>query len=161
MDLRCKLGRHRPVQRGVRNGMFEFGRCDRCACDMMRTEGDWKRVPRGHRVVWRPNVLALSGGPDAGQAAFAREVDLRGVTVVGERRYGSQRFALVVLNQTDDQDYSGGCDKIGLPGPLSEEILKKSSKGGFFSRFKGQRPAQVPLNDSGQSITTQLFSRSS
>lgn len=123
MAIACMLGRHTVVERGVRNGSYEFARCDRCRCDLMRGESrPWERVPKGFKVVWRPR--AGDGNIPAGTAAFAREVDLRGVTVVGERTYGAQRFALVVLNAKDERDYGAMVDPLGMDGPVAARIAQ-------------------------------------
>ena len=58
----------------------------------------------------------------AGQAAVGKTVDLRGVTVVGERTYGAQRFALVVLAATDERRYVDGTDQIRGPTLVSAEM---------------------------------------
>lgn len=126
MAIACLLGRHAIVARGVRNGSYEFARCDRCRRDLKRGhDGVWKRVPKGFRVVWKPRTG--EGSEDivpAGTAAFAREVDLRGVTVVGARTYGAQRFALVVLNANDERDYAALVDPLGMDGPVAARIAR-------------------------------------
>lgn len=128
MAIACLLGRHAIVDRGVRNGSYEFARCDRCRCDLMRNESrPWERVPKGFKVVWKPRTSegAHAGGiAPAGAAAFGRQVDLRGVTVVGERTYGAQRFALVVLNANDDRDYRAMVDPLGMDGPVAARVAQ-------------------------------------
>lgn len=125
MPIACLLGRHAIAQAGVRNGTHEFARCDRCRCDLMRAQGQsWQRVPKGLKVVWRPRDAYGTAGEIAapGSAAFAREVDLRGVTVVGERTLGAQRFALVILNARDERDYGEMVDPLGMDGPVAARI---------------------------------------
>lgn len=127
MPIACLLGRHAIAEAGVRNGTFEFARCDRCRCDLMRAENrSWQRVPKGLKVVWKPRGAGGTAGEIAapGSAAFAREVDLRGVTVVGERTLGAQRFALVILNARDERDYGGLVDPLGMDGPLAARIAR-------------------------------------
>lgn len=129
MAIACLLGRHAVVQAGVRNGAYEFARCDRCRCDLMRMEGQsWMRVPNGYKIVWKPRTDGSGGIAATGSAAFAREVDLRGVTVVGERTMGAQRFALVILNARDERDYGGMVDPLGMDGPVAARIAGTSRK---------------------------------
>jgi hypothetical protein len=125
MGISCALGRHEVVTRGVGNGAFEFGRCLKCACDVMRSGRTWKRVPKGYKVVWRPIETPACGPVRHTAAAVGREVDLRGVTVVGERTYGTQRFALVVLNAKDRRDYRAMVDRLGTDGS-NARMMKKS-----------------------------------
>jgi hypothetical protein len=120
MAIACLFGRHTIVSRGVRNNVYEFGRCERCRCDMLRAGEAWKRVPKGFKVVWRPKTELVD--QNAGQAAVSKEVDLKGVTVLGERRYGSQRFALVVLNANDERSYAGTADRLNAPGAVAAEM---------------------------------------
>jgi hypothetical protein len=100
---------------------MEFGRCDRCARDLVRKGDRWKPVPRGYRVVWRPRTGDPVADGMAGLAVVGREVTVRGV-VVGERNFGSQRFALVRLNAEDRRTY---VDKSGKRGP-AEAIASES-----------------------------------
>lgn len=141
MAIACLLGRHAIVDRGVRNGSWEFARCDRCRCDLMRKQArSWQRVPRGFKVVWKPK--AAGGVEPAGAAAFGRQVDLRGVTVVGERTYGAQRFALVVLNAQDERDYSAMVDPLGMDGPVAARVARPS-----LSRQRPEAPRQESVFD--------------
>ncbi len=142
MGISCALGRHEVVARGIRNGKYEFGRCLRCACDMMRSEADWKRVPRGFKVVWKPS--GAEGSPvRAGAAAIGRQVDLHGVTVVGERSYGAQRFALVVLNARDQRSYRGMVDQLGTSGQISSAMENRSLLARASPMSSRQAPARV------------------
>lgn len=110
MGLACTFGRHTPVTRGIRNEDNEFGRCIRCNCDLVHVGRRWKRVPKGLKVVWRPRTGDGLNDLSAGYATVGKEVDLKGVTVIGERRYGAQRFALVVLNANDEGSYTDATD---------------------------------------------------
>lgn len=143
MALSCLLGRHRVVTRGVRNGRYEFGRCDRCRCDLLRAESDWRRVPKGFKVVWRPSTGDEALDTHAGAAAVARTVDLHGVTVVGERTFGAQRFALVVLNASDERSYAALADEVGTSGANAERMARAALKGPGLLRFA--RPAGPAL----------------
>jgi hypothetical protein len=143
MGISCALGRHDVVARGIRNGKYEFGRCLRCACDMMRADADWKRVPRGFKVVWRPKGSEGSAVQAAGAAAIGRQVDLHGVTVVGERSYGAQRFALVVLNAKDQRSYRGMVDQLGTSGQISSAMENRSLIGRASAMSPRQAPARV------------------
>jgi hypothetical protein len=129
MAIRCALGMHVVISRGVRNGHHVFGRCDRCGVDMTLSKSGWAPVPKGFRVVWRPRteLTGPKSGPPPGTAAFAKEVDLQGVTVLGERSYGGQRFALVVLNQRDERDYRLLSDQLGTTGEVAVKVAKRAS----------------------------------
>ncbi|HLL59937.1 MAG TPA: hypothetical protein VK391_08640 [Allosphingosinicella sp.] len=127
MRLRCRFGKHQVVEGGMRNGKHEFGRCKGCGIDMMRSDADWQRVPKGFRIVWRPRSGTNAGTEVAGHAAFAQEVDLRGVTVLGERTHGGQRFALVVLNQKDQRSYRSLADEVGTRGNVAEQVESRTA----------------------------------
>ena len=138
MGFLCKIGGHRPVARGVRNSDREFGRCDRCRCDLMRDGSDWKAVPKGYKIVWRPRMGNDIADRSAGAAAVGREVTIKGV-VVGERCYGSQRFALVRLNADDDRSYRGAVDEVGTRGAVALQMESRAT-----SLFERQTPAPAP-----------------
>jgi hypothetical protein len=140
MAIFCALGRHSVDSRGIRNGKYEFARCQRCSCDLMRSGSDWKRVPRGFKVVWKPKEGAGSAIGPAGMAAIGRQVDLRGVTVVGERSYGSQRFALVVLNAKDQRSYTGMVDQLGTSAQIAGDMENSS----LIARASALKPRQAP-----------------
>ena len=53
MRLRCLLGFHSPLSIVRTNQGLRFCRCSACGCDLVRTGRDWRRVPRGFRVVWK------------------------------------------------------------------------------------------------------------
>jgi hypothetical protein len=73
----------------------------------------------------------------AGAAAVGREVTIKGV-VVGERSYGSQRFALVRLNADDDCSYRGGVDELGTHGAIALQMETSASRALF------ERPTPSP-----------------
>lgn len=64
MTILCGLAGHRADGSQTYNGGFHFSRCRRCRRDMIRCGGDWRLVPRGHRVVWRSGRHAHSIEPD-------------------------------------------------------------------------------------------------
>lgn len=140
MAITCLLGRHEVVSRGVGNGAYEFGRCLRCACDLMRSGRDWKRLPKGYKIVWKPKDGPRAGAVQHDAAAVGREVDLKGVTVVGERRCGAQRFALVVLNAKDGRDYGSMLDRLGTDG-INGRMMRKSSAGSPRALLKPREAA--------------------
>jgi hypothetical protein len=148
MRLRCTFGKHQVVEGGIRNGKHEFGRCRGCGIDMLRSDGDWQRVPKGFRIVWRPRGGAKAGSETAAQAAFAHEVNLRGVTVLGERTHGGQGFALVVLNQNDRQSYRALADDIGTRGEVAEQVESRLSPRahGVSRLLRKERPIEPRLN---------------
>ena len=53
MARTCASGRHSPGNPIVRNQGFDFSHCRHCACDLIRSDRQWRTVPRGFRVVWR------------------------------------------------------------------------------------------------------------
>lgn len=53
MSLLCFIQGHAPGAEEIWNRGYSFTRCERCRCDMLRSDGDWQTVPRGHRVVWK------------------------------------------------------------------------------------------------------------
>jgi hypothetical protein len=53
MSLLCFIQGHAPSSDEVWNRGYSFARCRRCECDMIRSDGEWETVPRGHRVVWK------------------------------------------------------------------------------------------------------------
>ena len=87
-------------------GSDEVGRCRRCACDLRKTGADWRRLPPGLKLVLRsPLPPDRDWGDEGLVTGAARQVDLHGVTVVGERTYGSRRYALVVLDESDKRGF--------------------------------------------------------
>lgn len=69
----CRVGVHKPQPSQVWNAGFYFTQCARCDRDMIRTsEGRWRTVPRGTKVVWRPadehreaRVVPISSGRES------------------------------------------------------------------------------------------------
>jgi hypothetical protein len=53
MRVRCIAGQHEAAPREVRNQGFGFSICRGCGRDMVRTNREWRIVPRGFRVVWK------------------------------------------------------------------------------------------------------------
>lgn len=53
MSLLCFIQGHSPAGDQVWNRGYAFSKCRRCSCDLIRSDGDWDIVPRGHRVVWK------------------------------------------------------------------------------------------------------------
>lgn len=145
MPIKCALGRHSVLARGVRNQDHEFGRCHRCGCDLLRVgPAAWKRVPRGFKVVWRPRTGDELADQSAGQAVVGKTVDLRGVTVVGERTYGAQRFVLVVLASDDDRSFVQSTDQLYGPGTLSAELQERHGLATPTNPWASLRPGAYP-----------------
>lgn len=53
MSLLCTVQGHAPSSEQVWNRGYSFAKCRRCSCDMIRSDGEWRTVPRGHKVVWK------------------------------------------------------------------------------------------------------------
>lgn len=66
MSLMCLLRGHRASPQAIYNGGYWFGRCERCAADMVRSAKVWQPVPKGHRVVWKSGPAWHSLAPDFG-----------------------------------------------------------------------------------------------
>ena len=64
MSVLCFIQGHSPSEDQVWNRGYSFSKCRRCRCDMVRSDGDWETVPRGHRVVWKsgPNEHSRRAG---------------------------------------------------------------------------------------------------
>lgn len=58
MGAICRLLGHRPASAMIWNDGQHFGRCTRCARDLVRDKGRWKGAPTGYRIVWRPRTAA-------------------------------------------------------------------------------------------------------
>lgn len=93
MNAICRLFGHRPSEDAVWNDGFFFGRCTRCACELVRAKGRWSAVPRGFRIVWRePSASHIDWArwrhgafqPEAPPLADAS--DLKVVPTAAERR---------------------------------------------------------------------------
>ena len=152
MGILCMIGGHRPVVRGVRNMQREFGRCDRCRCDLMRDGSGWKPVPKGYKVVWRPRTGNEVADQSAGAAAVGREVTVNGV-VVGERSYGSQRFALVRLNADDQRSYRNGVDNLGTHGAVALQMESRAKT----KSFEPKAPAPAPRRSLTDMVAEDAF----
>jgi len=63
MSILCFIGGHRPSRNQVWNRGYSFSKCRRCRRDMVRSDGDWSLVPRGHRVVWKKGYHCHSMAP--------------------------------------------------------------------------------------------------
>jgi hypothetical protein len=61
MKMRCRLAGHAPGERRASNGKLRFARCRHCGDDLVSSlEGrDWRSVPAGYRVVWKPSPAPL------------------------------------------------------------------------------------------------------
>jgi hypothetical protein len=53
MNPLCFIQGHSPAEDQVWNRGYSFSKCRRCRCDLIRSDGEWDIVPRGHRVVWK------------------------------------------------------------------------------------------------------------
>lgn len=64
MNIVCAIHAHRPGYREIWNEGYFFNRCERCGNDLIRTDGNWRVIPRGHRVVWKsgPHRHSLASG---------------------------------------------------------------------------------------------------
>jgi hypothetical protein len=49
----CMVLKHAPGGRQVWNDGYSFSRCGRCGRELIRSDGQWAPVPRGHRIVWK------------------------------------------------------------------------------------------------------------
>lgn len=56
MNILCRLGKHDAVEEHLWNNGNYFTHCARCERVLVRKDGPWKAVPRGHKVVWRPRT---------------------------------------------------------------------------------------------------------
>jgi hypothetical protein len=66
MNILCKLAGHRPVPSNIWNDGYYFSRCSNCDCEMIGRGGEWRTVPRGYRIVWRPRPTDLDWKPWSG-----------------------------------------------------------------------------------------------
>jgi hypothetical protein len=53
MRFECMIGRHIVAPGEVCNQGFGFSHCEHCERDLVRSNREWRTVPRGFRVVWR------------------------------------------------------------------------------------------------------------
>lgn len=54
MRLFCRLGKHPLPRFKVWNQGRFFADCPDCGSGLIQHGGNWYRVPRGFRIVWRP-----------------------------------------------------------------------------------------------------------
>ena len=59
MHILCSIGMHRAAPATVWNAGFYFSACARCGREMVRRDRNWRRVPKGYRVVWRARTRAI------------------------------------------------------------------------------------------------------
>jgi hypothetical protein len=64
MRIICHLAGHEADRGQAYNGGFHFSRCRRCGRDMIRSSGEWRMVPDGHRVAWKAGRHSHSIEPD-------------------------------------------------------------------------------------------------
>jgi hypothetical protein len=95
---------------GVTDGSREFGRCLECSCDLVRSGQAWKRLPKGFKLVSEPVRQYHSRPRRQTNIMSGSRVNLHDVTVVGERTYGDQRFALVRLDGSHSVELHSGRD---------------------------------------------------
>ena len=99
MRALCRLFKHRAPTTMVWNDGQHFGRCGRCGRDLIRTDGIWRSVPPGYRIVWKdrtPKDIEWSRwnasaspstqGPSARGRAAAPAPELKTVGAAVERR---------------------------------------------------------------------------
>ena len=52
MDLFCRFGSHIVQSRAISNDGYEFSRCRRCGCALVRRGSEsWQSGPNGYRLV--------------------------------------------------------------------------------------------------------------
>lgn len=56
MSIACRISGHRAEPGRIWNDGYYFGKCVRCAADLVRRGRDWQPVPKGFRIVWRPRT---------------------------------------------------------------------------------------------------------
>jgi hypothetical protein len=56
MGVMCWMLGHEGGPTDIWNEGYYFARCRRCACDLIRTTGNWSPVPLGYRVNWRSGL---------------------------------------------------------------------------------------------------------
>ncbi|HZF93906.1 MAG TPA: response regulator [Allosphingosinicella sp.] len=62
MSMICRLKGHDPHPDEICNAGRCFTRCRRCNADLVKQEGAWHPVPKGHRIVWAAAAAARDGG---------------------------------------------------------------------------------------------------
>ena len=119
MSLLCFIQGHAASTEEVWNRGYSFSKCRRCQCDMIRSDGEWETVPRGHRVVWKQGRHSHSR-----PAGFARNLpvlyrDVRGG--VPERWHGGWRnFVRMLAGPSQEQRPGGGAQALTLDDPERE-----------------------------------------
>lgn len=155
MSIFCTLGKHDISPAGIWNGGCRFSNCMRCRKDMVLSGGVWRPVPAGYRVVWKPRSLVKAGQERAAGPDYGKTVDLKGVTVLGERRQGGQRFALVLLSAHDENDYSGSLHRVKVRPGLARP--KRRSWAQSMLSTLVRRPKRDPRKKLDPSLTDMLL----
>jgi hypothetical protein len=77
MDLFCRFGSHVAQDRAISNDGFEFSKCRRCGCALVRRDSEtWRELPKGYRIVWKQRTVerrraaSLHGVPEQGYFHF-------------------------------------------------------------------------------------------
>ncbi len=97
MGFHCIAGRHAAAPGEVRNQGFGFSRCRHCGLDMVRSNREWRIVPRGFRVVWRRR-LSQQTEISAAQLLFDLPSPGRALTVsAGRGRSNLPEASFLVL----------------------------------------------------------------
>lgn len=114
MSMLCFIQGHAPSEEQVWNRGYSFSKCRRCRCDMIRSDGDWETVPRGHRVVWRSGP-----GEHARPAGYVRNLpvlyrDVRG-GVPAPWYGGWYRHVMSLAAGTTAQGLSNPAAALALP----------------------------------------------
>jgi len=65
MTIACRLKGHDPSPDETCNGGRCFTRCRRCGADLVSSGGEWHKVPKGYRVVWKPAEETVPEAPTA------------------------------------------------------------------------------------------------
>lgn len=103
MSIACFFGRHSPLPIEAVNQGFQFSQCKKCGCDMIRTRGAWRSVPKGFRVVWRrvdePSVAALplrivSNLPVLARHGLRRQLELIAIRLSATAELGAAALRL-------------------------------------------------------------------
>jgi CheY-like chemotaxis protein len=58
MSMICRLKGHDPHPDEICNAGRCFTRCRRCNADLVKQEGAWHPIPKGHRIVWAAAAAA-------------------------------------------------------------------------------------------------------
>lgn len=95
MRLSCVAGRHEAGSRRVSNQGFDFGCCEGCGRDLVRSRGAWRTVPKGFRVVWRREAGPRSE-PSFAQLLLDLPASGRDLTLAPARKRAKRRVASTV-----------------------------------------------------------------